>query len=95
MNKIKVNIDKPEPSDEVIRRHKNFNSFMHNYQKLHTPRGIGEFFRKDMKTLAFIVVVIMLLLIWIFEAVEKEEAEQAAPQTPKVEQTDKYKNSGD
>jgi hypothetical protein len=64
-NKIKVNIDKPDPDTQTIRKHKNFNTFITTYHQLHTPDGIRKMWYKDRKTLVFIVIVICLLLMWI------------------------------
>ncbi len=64
-NKIKVNIEKPDPDTNTIRKHKNFNHFVDTYHQLHTQEGIRKMWYKDKKTLAFIAIIICLLLIWL------------------------------
>lgn len=63
MNYIKVNINKPDPPDLVIRKYKNFDLFINRYKQYHTPGGIRNLFKNEIKKLVFIVIIIMLLLI--------------------------------
>ena len=63
MSQIKVNINKPDPPDLVIRRYKNFDLFIDRYKQYHTPSGIRNLFKNDIKKLVFIVIIILLLLI--------------------------------
>jgi len=60
---IKVNINKPDPADFVIRKYKNFDLFIDRYKKYHTTAGIRNLFKNDIKKLVFIVIIILLLLI--------------------------------
>jgi len=66
MGKIKVKIDEPIPSKKVIHRHKNFNSFLENYQKYYSTRGIRHMLYNDRKKLVFIVLMIVFLLLLLF-----------------------------
>ena len=63
MDHIKVNINKPDPPDFVIRKYKNFDLFIDRYKMYHTPSGIRNLFKNDIKKLVFIVIIILLLLI--------------------------------
>ncbi len=65
VTKIKVNIEKPDPDTQTIRKYKNFNTFITIYHQLHSPEGISKMWYRDRKTLVFIVIVICLLLIWM------------------------------
>lgn len=64
-NKIKVNIEKPDPDTQTIRKYKDFNNFVTTYHQLHTQEGLRKMWYRDKKTLAFIVIMICLLLIWV------------------------------
>jgi len=70
MNPIKIKFNEPDPSPSVIGRHKNFSSFIGNYQKYYSPRGIRYFFRHDIKRLVFIIIIVLLLLILFLTEVE-------------------------
>lgn len=63
MSQIKVNINKPDPPDFVIRKYKNFELFIDRYKQYHTPTGIRNLFKNDIKRLVFVVIIILLLLI--------------------------------
>lgn len=63
MSQIKVIVNKPAPPDFVIRKYKNFDLFIDRYKQYHTPSGIRNLFKNDIKKLVFIVIIILLLLI--------------------------------
>ncbi len=63
MNNIKVNINKPDPPDIVIRKYKNFDLFIDRYKQYHTSSGIRNLFKNDIKKLVLIVIIVLLLLI--------------------------------
>lgn len=68
---IKIKIDQAEPSHEVIRKYKNFNSLMDGYKKYYTTRGIREMLYKDRKRLVYIIILLLfLLLLLIFDDAE-------------------------
>lgn len=73
MTQIKVNINKPDPSPERIRKHKNYDNFLTSYQKLHTPRGIHELWTKDRVKFSMIVVFIVLFLLYLFGELNFDE----------------------
>ena len=70
MNPIKLKINQPDPPPALISRHKNFNSFIGNYQKYYSPRGIRYLFRYDIKRLVFIIIIVVLLLIMLLTDIE-------------------------
>ncbi len=77
MHKIKVNINKPDPSEAVVRKYKNFDRFVSKYQQFHTPSGIRYLFKHDIKRLVLVVIIILLLLILLLS----EEGEASATTT--------------
>lgn len=83
MSSIKVNINKPDPSPQAIRKHKNYQSFMQTYQDLHTPRGLARMLYRDRMKISLIVVIAALFLLYLFN----ELGEEDAPQPEKQEQT--------
>lgn len=89
MTKIKVNINKEDPSPERIRKYKSYDNFITSYQKLHTPRGIHELWTKDRVKFSMIVVFIVLFLLYIFGELGNDEVpnkeQQQEPKTEKVE----------
>lgn len=91
MTKIKVNIDKEDPSPETIRRYKNYDNFITSYQKLHTPRGIHELWMKDRVKFSMIVVFIVLFLLYLFGELNFDEHEEQPAEKEKVESVSTYK----
>ena len=63
MHSVKVKFNPPDPSPEIIRKHKNFNQFIDRYRQFHTPSGIRYLFKYDIKRLVFVVIIILILLI--------------------------------
>ncbi len=89
MTKIKVNINKPDPSPETIRKYKDYPSFMRTYQELHTPKGIRKMMYRDPVKLSMIVVFLVLILLWVlseFESPEpkKEQEKQQTEETSSI-----------
>ena len=76
MPKIKVNINKPDPGPETIRKYKNYNGFLKQYQDLHTPNGIYRMWKKDPVKMSMIIVFLALLLIFFFSDWEKKPQEE-------------------
>ena len=95
MTKIKVNINKEDPSTETIRKYKNYNNFITSYQKLHTPKGIYELWTKDRVKFSMIVVFIMLFLLYLFGELGVDEHEEQQPEKEKVESVSDYKKPVD
>lgn len=73
MTKIKVNINKDDPSPERIRKYKSYDNFITSYQKLHTPKGIHELWVKDRVKFSMIVVFIVLFLLYLFGELGNDE----------------------
>ncbi len=66
MAKVKVNFN-PGPIDRsIIKKHKDFGKFIHNYQKYYSSRGIRYMFRYERKKLVFIVLILIFLLLMLF-----------------------------
>ena len=72
MSKLKININKPDPSSESIKKHKNYDGFLKQYQELHTPNGIYRMWKKDPVKMSMIIVFISLLLIFLLSDWEKK-----------------------
>jgi len=90
MPKLKVNINKPDPSKETIQKYKKYDSVIDTYHKLHSPRGIRELWYKDRRLLALIVTILMLLLILLFEGEFDEPIQEDTQNNLKnqIEQTE-------
>jgi len=90
MSKLKININKPDPSKESIQKYKKYDSVIDTYHKFHSPRGIRELWYKDKRLLALIVTILMLLLILLFEGEFDEPIHQDTQNNPKnqMEQTE-------
>ncbi len=86
MTKIKVNINKPDPTPETIRKYKNYGGFIDDYQQLHTPNGIYRMWRKKPVKFSMIIVFICLLLIFLLSDWEKKQDKQEV--LPKVEESE-------
>ncbi|UZR94021.1 hypothetical protein [Chondrinema litorale] len=65
MTKIRVEIDRPDPPKEKIRKYKNYNKFQTEYHKFHSQHGIRELWYRDKKKLAYIAIIVVLVLLWI------------------------------
>jgi len=68
MAKIKVVLNKPEPSRETINKYKYRykSNLVKDYQKLHTIQGIRHVLYKDKLLLSLIVVLIIAMLFLLF-----------------------------
>ncbi|MFT5619431.1 MAG: hypothetical protein ACI85I_002677 [Arenicella sp.] len=86
MTKIKVNINKPDPTPETIRKYKNYGGFISDYQQLHTPNGIYKMWREKPVKFSMIIVFICLFLIYLLSDWEKPEKKQE--ELPKVEKSE-------
>ncbi len=80
MGKYKVNIDKPGISDADIEKHKNFDSLMGQYQKLHSVKHATKPLYQDKKFLSLIMLIFIVLLALFFAHEEKTDE---APGTEK------------
>ena len=80
MTKIKVNINKPDPSSETIRKYKDYRGFLRTYQALHTPRGIAKMMYRDKVKLSMVVVFLILILLFALSELGPEEKPE--PQEP-------------
>ena len=92
MTKIKVNINKPDPTPQEIKKYKNYNTFVSDYQKLHTPNGIYRMWRKDPVKFSMIIVFLVLLLLYVLGEwgtdKKMEHDEKSSPSPAKTEQVE-------
>ena len=64
--RLKINVDKPDPTPEVIRRYKRpYRDVVEQHRQLHSLSGLRQLWLKDKKRLAYIVIVLVLLLLWL------------------------------
>lgn len=75
MNKYKININKPMPSDEVINQKKNFNDLLGSFEELHKPHLLVKNRHKKRRTIQIIVMVVAVFLALFFT---KESTENDA-----------------
>ena len=61
---ILIKVDKPAPTREQIRQHKNFAGFVNQFYRLHTPAGFRWMLKNNMKKLVFIIIIAVILLLW-------------------------------
>ena len=68
MAKIKVVLNKPEPSRETINKYKyqHKSNLVKDYQKLHTIQGIRHVLYKDKLLLSLIIVLVIAMLFLLF-----------------------------
>jgi hypothetical protein len=66
MRKFSINREKKnlEPSDEQIKRHKDFSSLHHDYERL-TKRGKRPLFKDPKLYLLFVIIGLVLLLLFL------------------------------
>ena len=67
MAKLKININKPDPSPETIRKYKKYDDMISLYHQLHTTRGLAHLWYRNKSLLALIITLLALLLIWVLE----------------------------
>ena len=63
MTNYKFNIDKPEPKEEQIKKHKDFKKVMYNYQKATKPLYMAPLYKNPFVFIFLVVVVILAYLI--------------------------------
>lgn len=66
MSSIKVKINPPLPSREVINKYKNFGRFMDSYRKYYSPSGFRYMMKFERRKLIYIVLIIILILLLLF-----------------------------
>ena len=66
MTKYKININKPNPSDEKINESKNFNKFLHTYSELHQPHKLVRTVHKNKKLIRLLILIIIVLFTFLF-----------------------------
>ena len=66
MHKVKVHFNRPNPSPGTIGKYKNFKRFVERYQQFHTPSGIRNLFKYDIKKLVLIVIIVVFILLMLF-----------------------------
>ncbi len=83
MNKYKVNINKPIPSDEVINQKKNFNELLGNFEEMHNPQKFGTDRHKKIKKIQIIVIVVAVLLA-LYVTNANTDSKKETPKTNKI-----------
>lgn len=86
MSKLKININKSDPSKETIRKYKKYDSLIDTYHKVHSTHGLRELWYKDKRLLALIVTMVMLFLMMLFEGEFDEEQPHDSQDNSKIEQ---------
>lgn len=71
MANLKFNIDKPDPSDEQINKHKDFTKLIYNYQSATKPLYKTPLYKN--KKVFLILLLILLIMFLIIEATDKEK----------------------
>lgn len=71
MAKYKFNINKPDPSDEEINRHKDFKKLKANYHRVTTPLYKTPLYKNKKVFLGLLLVVVIAYLI--SEAIDEEK----------------------
>ncbi len=82
MARIKVNINKPDPSQEEIHKHKDFERFADRFEQYYRQDGIRKMLSgdlKDRRKLIYIIILILLALILLLG-----DAEADTPTAPEV-----------
>jgi hypothetical protein len=67
--KLKININKPDPSKERIQKYKNKNGILDRYQQIHSSKGIAELLRRNKRLFVYITTILILLLLWLLDAI--------------------------
>ena len=78
MNKYKININKPIPSDEVINQKKNFNELLGNFKEVHNPQKFGVDRHRKIKKIQIIVVVVAILLALYVANTNHEKSDKSS-----------------
>lgn len=79
MNKYKININKPIPSDEVINQKKNFNELISTFEEVHNPQKFGKDRHKKLKKIQIIVLVVAVLLaLYVANTTGKENKDNSS-----------------
>ena len=66
MSKYKININKPEPSDEVINESKDFGKFLDTYSELHQPHKVIKTIHRNKRLIRIAILFIVVLLALLF-----------------------------
>ena len=66
MSKYKININKPEPSDEVINESKDFGKFLDTYSELHQPHKVIKTIHRNKRLIRLAILFIVVLLALLF-----------------------------
>lgn len=81
MTRYKLNIDKPDLSDEKINKHKDFKKLMYNYQRATKPLYKTPIYRNKKVFLALLLILLITYLIS-----EYTDKKDNAPNEPDKEQ---------
>jgi len=68
MVKIKVNINKPDPTKEEIRKHKDFERFSDRFEQYYRQDGIRKMLSgelKDRRKLIYLIIILLLALLFL------------------------------
>lgn len=79
---MKFNIDKSDPSDEQLNKHKDFKKLIYNYQTATKPLYRISLYKN--KKVFLIILLILLIMFIIVEVLEKEQA----PEDPTIQRTE-------
>jgi hypothetical protein len=71
MTNIQFHIDKPDPSDEKVNKHKDFNKLMYNYQSATKPLYKTPLYKN--KNVFIIILLILLVMFVLVEILDKED----------------------
>ncbi len=70
MAKIKVHINKPDPSAATIAKYKYASKVKGDVKRMHTYKGLHKMFkRKNKRTMFVIAIILTLLLLILLEAI--------------------------
>ncbi len=61
---IVIRINHPGPAPGQINRYRNFEGFVNQFYRLHTPAGFRWMLKSNIKKLVFILIIALLLLLW-------------------------------
>lgn len=76
MTKYKFNIDKPDPSDEKIDRHKDFGKLQANYNRMTKPLYKTPLYKNPK---VFLVLLLILVLAYVIAEFTAEKKEHTTP----------------
>lgn len=86
----KFRVDEPQPSEEDIDRHRNFEGLLNDYRNLTTPLYRRPLYKNPRTFLGLVMILAIGFLV--FEAVEEEETAKKLAETP-VEVREAEKNA--